>query len=94
VISVLSDSFIVCVNKCVTQDARLLVRGEGWRVNCTVCVAVNCSRCFVYRVITLRVFLLPDVIMMGQKQLENVESFKYLSSMLTNEGRCTREINH
>jgi len=27
-----------------------------------------------------------------QKQLENVESFKYLSSILTNDGRCTYEI--
>jgi len=27
-----------------------------------------------------------------QKQLENVESFKYVGSMLTNDGRCTCEI--
>jgi len=27
-----------------------------------------------------------------QKQLQNVEYFKYLGSMLTNEGRCTSEI--
>ena len=27
-----------------------------------------------------------------QKQLENVECFKYLGSLLTNDGRCTREI--
>ena len=27
-----------------------------------------------------------------QKLLENVECFKYLGSMLTNDGRCTREI--
>jgi len=26
------------------------------------------------------------------KQPENVEYFKYLDSMLTNDGRCTREI--
>ena len=26
------------------------------------------------------------------EQLENVERFKYLGSMLTNDGRCTREI--
>jgi len=26
------------------------------------------------------------------KQLENVESFKYLCSILTNDGRCTCEI--
>jgi hypothetical protein len=30
--------------------------------------------------------------MIDQKQLENVESFKYLVSMLTNYGRCTCEI--
>jgi hypothetical protein len=30
--------------------------------------------------------------MIAQKQLENVESFKYLGSMLSNEGRCTCEI--
>ena len=27
-----------------------------------------------------------------KKKLENVECFKYLGSMLTNDGRCTREI--
>jgi hypothetical protein len=30
--------------------------------------------------------------MIHQKQLENVESFKYLGSMLTNNGSCTYEI--
>ena len=30
--------------------------------------------------------------MLDQKQLENVESFKYLGSILTNDGRCTGEI--
>jgi hypothetical protein len=30
--------------------------------------------------------------MIDQNQLENVESFKYLGSMLTNDGRCTCEI--
>jgi hypothetical protein len=34
----------------------------------------------------------PVKIMIEQKQLENVESFKYLGSMLTNDGRCTCEI--
>jgi hypothetical protein len=34
----------------------------------------------------------PVKIMMYQKQLENVESFKYLGSILTNDGRCTCEI--
>ena len=35
---------------------------------------------------------LPVKIIIDQKQLENVESFKYLGSILTNEGRCTCEI--
>jgi len=34
----------------------------------------------------------PVKIMIDQKQLENVKSFKYLGSMLTNDGRCTRKI--
>jgi hypothetical protein len=35
---------------------------------------------------------LPVDIMIDQKQLENVESLKYLGSILTNDGRCTCEI--
>ena len=34
----------------------------------------------------------PVKIMIDQKQLENVESFIYLGSILTNDGRCTCEI--
>ena len=34
----------------------------------------------------------PVTIMVDQKQLENVECFKYMGSMLTNDGRCTCEI--
>ena len=34
----------------------------------------------------------PVKIMVDQKQLENVEAFKYLGSILTNGGRCTCEI--
>jgi hypothetical protein len=30
--------------------------------------------------------------MVDQKQLENVVSFKYLGSILTNDGKCTCEI--
>ena len=30
--------------------------------------------------------------MIEQKQLDNVECFKYLGSILTNDGRCTCEI--
>ena len=36
--------------------------------------------------------LFPVKIMIDQKQLDNVESFKYLVSMLTCNGRCTCEI--
>jgi hypothetical protein len=37
---------------------------------------------------------LPVKIMIDQKQLENVESFKYLGSILTNDGRynCYKQI--
>ena len=31
----------------------------------------------------------PVTIIIDQKQLENVECFKYLGSMLTNDGICT-----
>jgi len=34
----------------------------------------------------------PVKIIINQKQLENVESFKYLGNLLTNDGRCTCEI--
>jgi len=34
----------------------------------------------------------PVKIIIDQKQLENVESFKYLGSILTNDRRCTCEI--
>jgi hypothetical protein len=34
----------------------------------------------------------PVKIMIDQKQLENVEYFKYLSILVTNDARCTREI--
>jgi len=34
----------------------------------------------------------PVKIMIDQKQMENVESFKYLGSILTNDGKCTCEL--
>jgi len=34
----------------------------------------------------------PVTIMINQKQLENVECFKYLGSRLTNDGRCMCEV--
>jgi hypothetical protein len=36
--------------------------------------------------------LFPVKFMIDQNQLENVEPFKYLGIMLTNDGRCTCEI--
>ena len=35
---------------------------------------------------------LPVKIMIDQKQIENMETFRYLDSILTNDGRCTSEI--
>ena len=34
----------------------------------------------------------PVTIMIDEKQLENLECFKYLGSMLTNDGRCRCDI--
>jgi hypothetical protein len=34
----------------------------------------------------------PVQIMIDQKQLQNVEYFNYLGSMITNDARCTHEI--
>ena len=34
----------------------------------------------------------PGTITIDQKQLENVKCFKYLGSMLTEDGRCSCEI--
>jgi hypothetical protein len=34
----------------------------------------------------------PMKIMIDQKQLENMEYFNYLGSMITSDARCTREI--
>jgi hypothetical protein len=34
----------------------------------------------------------PMKIMIDQKQLENVEYFNYLGSMITSDARCTHEI--
>jgi hypothetical protein len=48
----------------------------------------------VYKTKLMRISKQPFPIksMIGQKQLENVEFFKYLGSILTKDGRCTCEI--
>jgi len=40
----------------------------------------------------MRISRQTSPVTIDQKQLENVECFKYLGSMLTNDGRCTCEI--
>jgi len=50
---------------------------------------INAEKTKVMRISRQR---FPVKIIMDQKQLENVESFKYLSSILTSNGRCTCEI--
>ena len=49
-------------------------------------------QCVLHEQIVILIFLVYISVLIDQKQLENVESFKYLGSMLTNDGRCTREI--
>jgi hypothetical protein len=44
------------------------------------------------KVIRITRQLFPVKLMIKQKQLENVKCFKYLGSMLKNDGRCTCEI--
>ena len=42
----------------------------------------------LFNVASVSFKLVCITIMLGQKQLENVECFNYLGSMLTNDGRC------
>jgi hypothetical protein len=44
------------------------------------------------KVMRISIQAVPVKIILDQKQLDNVEYFKYLSSILTNDGRCTCEI--
>jgi hypothetical protein len=52
----------------------------------------NGNECGKTKVIRISRQSLPVKIMIGQKQLENVESFKYLVSVLTNYGGSTCQI--
>jgi hypothetical protein len=53
----------------------------------------NVNECGENKIMRISRQPFPVKLMIAQKQLENVESFKYLGSMLTNDGRCKREIN-
>ena len=60
---------------------------------------IEIGRCYgmemnVYKTKVMRISRQPFPVktMIDQKHLENVESFKYLVSILTNDGRCTCEI--
>jgi hypothetical protein len=63
---------------------------------------IEIGRCYgmemnVDKIIVMRISRQPfpvKIMIIDQKQLENVESFKYLGSILTNDGRCTCEIKY
>jgi hypothetical protein len=52
----------------------------------------NGNKCGKTKVMRISRQPFPVKIMIDQKQLENMESFKYLGNILTNDGRCTCEI--
>jgi hypothetical protein len=54
----------------------------------------NGNECGKIKTKVIRISRLPSSIqiMIDQKQLENVEYFNYLSSMITNDANCTHEI--
>jgi len=54
----------------------------------------NGNECGKTKVMRISRQQFPAKIMIDQKQLENVESFKYFGSILTNDGRCTCEIKY
>jgi hypothetical protein len=52
----------------------------------------NGNECGKNKLMRISRQLLPVKIIIDQKQLENVDSFKYVGSILTKDGRCTCEI--
>jgi hypothetical protein len=52
----------------------------------------NGNECGKNKTMRISIQPFPVKLVIDQKQLENVKSFKYLGSMLTNDGRCTCEI--
>ena len=60
----------------------------------TITHKFRCLRLFLHKNKVMRISRqpIPVKITVDQKQTENVKSFKYLGSILTNDGRCTCEI--
>jgi hypothetical protein len=52
----------------------------------------NVNKCGKTKVVRISRLIFPVKIMIDQKQLENIDFFKYLGSILINNGRCTCEI--
>jgi hypothetical protein len=52
----------------------------------------NGNECEKSKVMRISRQQFPVQITTDQKQMENVEYFKHLDSMITNDARCTREI--
>jgi hypothetical protein len=80
-----NDLVLLAKKEIILQDMvdKLIEIGRSYGME------MNVGKTKVIR-ITRQPFLLK--FMIDQKQLENVEFFKYLGSMLTNDGRCTCEI--
>jgi hypothetical protein len=81
------------------DDLVLLAKGEKMLQDDMIDKLIETGRCYgmkmnVEKTKVMRITRQPFQvkIMIDQKQLENVESFKYLGSILTNDGRCTCEI--
>ena len=77
----------------------VLMAKEETELQGTIDKPTDIGRCYcmemnVEKTKVMRISRQPSAvtIMIDQKQLQNVECFKYLGSVLTNYGRCTREI--
>jgi hypothetical protein len=80
-------------------DDLVLLAREGKMLQSMVDRIIEIGRCYgmemnVEKIKVMRISRnpAPMKIMIVQKQLENVEYFNYLGSMMTNDARCTREI--
>jgi len=77
-------------------DDLVLLAKEEKVLQCMIDKLIEIGRCYgmemnVEKTKVMRISRqpLPVKIIIDQKQLENVKSFKYLGSILTNDGRCT-----